>query len=483
MVRPLSQSHIELTNDVHPWRDRLAPSSVEILSPEGMSISSPRLRAFANSKFPFGGSDGAVWQGRGLTTAIDGGVVARVSGLSVAVRPTLLYTQNTSFELAVPSVNGLPEYAYPWRRIDLPQRFGPSDFWTLDPGQSEVRLDAWGGSAGLGTMNLWWGPGVRNGIVMSANAPGIPHAFLGTNGEVQTGIGGFEARWIWGRLQQSNWFDPTTTSTRRFITGIAAAYSPSFVGGLSLGFARMFYVLVPPTGVPIGDYFAVLRGVRKKALASSQTPTGDDEHDQLISFFGRWVLVDSGFEVYWEWARNDHSWSLRDFMLQPEHSQAYTLGLRKTWERSGNRLGVLTAELTHLEADPTFQLRGKGTYYAHHIVTQGYTQRGQIIGAAVGPGGNAQYLAFDVYRPSGRLGISFERHVHDNDAYYDWAAAHNQTICCNDVSFNLGGSALFFVDDFDLGGGVIVTREYNRYFYGLDLWNLNLSFSARWRPD
>jgi hypothetical protein len=38
------------------------------------------------------------------------------------------------------------------------------------------------------------------------------------------------------------------------------------------------------------------------------------------------------------------------------------------------------------------------------------------------------------------------------------------------------------VDDFDLGAGMIMTREYNRYFFGLDLWNLNLSLSARWRP-
>jgi hypothetical protein len=29
---------------------------------------------------------------------------------------------------------------------------------------------------------------------------------------------------------------------------------------------------------------------------------------------------------------------------------------------------------------------------------------------------------------------------------------------------------------------MIVTREFNRWFYGLDLWNLNLSLSARWRP-
>lgn len=76
-----------------------------------------------------------------------------------------------------------------------------------------------------------------------------------------------------------------------------------------------------------------------------------------------------------------------------------------------------------------------------------------------------------------------ERQVHDNDAYYEWAAANDRDYCCHDVSFHMGTETLFFVGDFDLGGGFIATREYNRYFFGNDLWNLNLSFSARWRPD
>ena len=85
--------------------------------------------------------------------------------------------------------------------------------------------------------------------------------------------------------------------------------------------------------------------------------------------------------------------------------------------------------------------------------------------------------------PWGKAGVYLERQVHDNDAYYEWAAANDRDYCCHDVSFHMGTETLFFVGDFDLGGGFIATREYNRYFFGNDLWNLNLSFSARWRPD
>ncbi|MEQ1855557.1 MAG: capsule assembly Wzi family protein [Longimicrobiales bacterium] len=476
-VRPLSADRASI-GDVHPWGAR----ETGLAADRPLVLLDPRLRTFLNSSYPVGQNDGAVWQGKGITTALDFGATASWGALSLTLHPTLIYNQNTSFELGVGTVTGLPVYAYPWRLIDMPQRFGPDAFWTLDPGQSELRVDWGGGTAGVSTANQWWGPAVRNPIIMSNNAPGFPHAFLGTDGQVDTGIGAFEARWIWGRLTQSDWFDPAA-NTRRFVTGLVATYSPSPLDGLSLGFTRLFYGYIPADRLPVSDYFAVLGGLRKKTLVSPQNPTGDDEHDQMISLFGRWVLRESGFEVYWEWARNDHAWALRDFVLEPEHSQAYTLGLRKAYALSGDRLLALTGELTHLERSTTYEIRANPTYYAHAIVTQGYTQEGQVVGSGLGPGGGGQHLGAELFAPWGRAGLYVERHMRDNDAYYPWAVANatNEPYCCHDVSLNLGANALVFVGDFDLGAGFIATHEYHRYFYGLDLSNLNLSLSARWR--
>ena len=464
----------------HPWALHLEPPSS--LTADGqfqILVVDPQLRSFANSRFPVGRNDGAVWQGKGLTMALDVGVVVTWRAITIEVRPTIVFTENRSFPLA--PVGGTNPYAYPWRVIDWPQRFGPDPFWTLDPGQSEVRLDVWGASLGLSSKNLWWGPAIRNPIVMSNNAPGFPHGFLGTDGPLDIGIGDLEARWVWGRLSDSDWFDSGTPARDRLITGIVAAFSPSLLRGLSLGLTRAFYARAPEGAVPLADYFMVLQGVRKKALVTPQNPTGDDDYDQLFSLFGRWVLPRSGFEVYWEWARNDHAWDLRDFLLEPEHSQAYTLGLAKAFDLDPNRVLSLGFELSHLERESTFQVRSSPTYYEHGIVTQGYTQRGQIIGAGIGPGGNAQALSLDLYVPWGRAGTWLERQVHDNDAYYEWAAANNAGFCCHDVSFHWGTRALFFTGGWELGAGTIVTREMNRYFFGSDLWNLNLSLSARWR--
>ena len=472
-----------LADDRGPWALRQRES-------DALTIVPPELRSYANSRFPVGRNDGAVWQGRGFTTAIEGGAALRWRGVTVEVRPTLLYAQNASFELAPVTVPTSSPYAYPWWIIDWPQRFGPDPLWRLDPGQSEIRFETRGLVAGFGSKNLWWGPAIENSIIMSNNAPGFPHAFLGSGRPLRIGIGELEFRWIWGRLQQSGWFDPMfdppVTGESRFITGIAATYAPSFLPGLSVGLTRVFYSMAGD-GVPVSDYFAVFQAVRKKSLVTPENPDGQDEHDQLLSLFGRWVLPESGFEVYGEWARTDHAWELRDFLLEPEYSQAYTLGLQKAIPMdSGSRL-TLRGELTHLAMNTTAYLRQSNPiYYYHYPVSPGYTQRGQIIGAGIGPGGNAQSVAADLYTSWGRVGTWLERQVHDNDAYYAIATDPNSTLstpyCCHDVSFHWGTQALWFKGRFDLGAGMIITREFNRYFYGLDLWNLNVSLSAKWHP-
>jgi hypothetical protein len=446
-----------------------------------LTRASARFRTFLNTGYPAGQNDGAVWQGKGVTGALDVALAGRWRGLSVTVAPTFLYAQNSGFELGPVGVAGMPEYAYPWRRIDYPQRFGPDALWSADPGQSEVRLDFRGATLGFGTRNLWWGPGIRNAIVMSNNAPGFPHAFLGTATPVDIGIGAIEAEWIWGRLAQSDWFDPAVTDTKRFLTGAVLAYSPDFLTGLSLGVTRAFVAYVPDGGVPLGDYFLVFQGATKSGLVSPEMPDGTDETNQLLSLFGRWILPESGFEVYFEWARNDHAWDLTDLVLEPAHSQAYTLGLQKVEELSGGRLLAFRTELTHLDAGPPSQVRGTGTYYEHGVVAQGYTNEGQIIGAAVGPGGNAQYLGADLYAPWGRAGAFVQRRVHDNDAYYDWAIANGRDFCCHHVSLSTGVSALLFVDDFDVGAGFAFNRDLNRYFAGPNLSNVTISLSAAWR--
>ena len=468
----------------HPWRARLGIRGSSGAASPRVTLDPVGVRLVANSGYPNGGNDGAIWAGKGLTGALDAGVTLEWKHLSATLHPVAWYAQNASFVLAPVARSGAPQYAYPWRIIDLPQRFGPGRVTIVDPGQSTVRLTVGSVTAGFGTENLWWGPGIHSSILMSDNAAGFPHGMLATSRPVDVKIAMLEAQWIWGRLQDSGWLDAVATSRHgRFLTGAVVSLTFKRLEGLSLGMARVFTAMVPDAGLDRGEYLLIFQRTSKQSFQSTENPEGSDKRDQMVSFFARWVIPGGGFEAYGEWARNDHGVHLRDYLLEPEHAQAYTLGFQKTLSLTGERILVLGGELTHLERAPTFQVRDEPIFYAHHLVLPGYTQRGQVIGSALGPGGNGQHLSVDVYSSWGRAGAFLLRQVHDNDAYWVDALREGKGNCCHDVTAGGGGRVTAFVHDLELSGSGTLTRELNRYFdHRNDVWNVNLALSATWRP-
>jgi hypothetical protein len=132
--------------------------------------------------------------------------------------------------------------------------------------------------------------------------------------------------------------------------------------------------------------------------------------DQLLSLFFRWVLPEDHFEFYGEWGRAEFPISLRDFLVQPNHMQAYTLGLQ--WMGEPTLLnGRLRAqgEVTFLEQSTTFRFRRIGSWYTSRPVRQGYTNDGQVLGAAIGPGSSSQFAGLDFVTPKWQAGTYMTR--------------------------------------------------------------------------
>ena len=140
---------------------------------------------------------------------------------------------------------------------------------------------------GVGTESLWWGPGINNAILMSNNAGGFSHVFLGTGRPVETPLGILEAQWIFGRLQLSEWFDTTFVDPGRYITGAVVAFSPKGLDGLTVGAARVFSALVPEGGIAAGEVLLMFQRVLKNSLRTPDNRRGNDARDQLFSTFFR----------------------------------------------------------------------------------------------------------------------------------------------------------------------------------------------------
>jgi hypothetical protein len=424
--------------------------SASDLSPRPEGSGASLLALFAgmesswNSALPFSQNDGSMWAGRGLSMQITAGMRFDAGPVSLILAPKVTYQQNLAYQIFPFNRmvdDGRDPFSSPWydrpESIDLPSRFGSNSFGTADLGQSSLSV-SWGPLAiGAATENLWWGPGIRNAIIMSDHAAGIPHLFLRTGDGVVTPIGEIEARWMVGRLEESDHFDNIEVNDTRSISAVAIALRPAFEPNLAVGFARAVYAPTSRNRLSAAAAFDVFKDVGRPNARPRSDLGREPGADQLFSLFGRWLFPAAGLEAYGEWARYEQPGSLRDFLVLPQHSQGYTLGLQ--WARSvaDSAIVRLQGEVTYLEPSSSFRQRNEIGWYTSRPVRQGYTHRGQVVGASIGPGASSQFLAAD-FLPSGdsQVGLFAGRIRWNNHAFY--AASPLRPFFAHDVSLYAG---------------------------------------------
>jgi len=408
------------------------------------------VHAVYNSGLPFSMNEGGIWAGRGVAWLFTGGFDAQLGTVRLLFAPQFALSTNRwwlvrdSTHFPPPQLpwnrngNG---YMFPWYNapysIDLPLRYGDVNLSRLSLGQSSLSVDAKALTVGFSTENEWWGPGVRNAIILSNNAPGFPHLFLRSAQPLDTRLGLVEFRWLTGALYESKWFDIDPTNDVRSIAAFAATVTPHRAPGLTFGFARSVYGTATGSGATFFRFFDVLRSTGhpndRPFGDSTLTPGG---LDQVYSVFSRWVMSQSGIETYAELGRTEFPKSLRDFLIYPSHTIGYTLGLQ--WNKPQGRSRI-QAEVTTLEQSSSFRDRPIGSWYTSRRVIQGYTNQGQTLGAAIGPGSSSQYLAWDYLPPSWRAGFYVGRIRWNEDmrSVYHWPSYLEY--CNHDVSYFIGG--------------------------------------------
>ncbi len=367
-----------------------------------------------NSDHPEGINDGAMIPARGYQTMLTGGVYAQYGPLSIQLKPEMVQAANTAFQGFPGTLPGNTPSNL--SGIDLPERFGENTYRKLLWGQSSIRLTLGPASLGLSNENLWWGPGMRNSLLMTNNAAGFKHFTLNTVRPIRTFIGSFEGQMIGGRLDESGY---RVSNNWRYVNGVVFSYQPRWVHGLFLGAARSLLTYGKSLR-SVRDYFPVFIPVSK--LASGGDAEDAKARDQLASVFARWLWPEEHGEIYFEYGREDHAWNLRDYLQEPAHSSAYVLGFRKLIPIKGRKSEYIqiNMELTQLESSSSTINRGWTiNWYAHTDVTEGYTNSGQIMGAGIGPGSNLQTLNISWVKSLKVIGIQIERFVHNNNYQYN----------------------------------------------------------------
>jgi len=387
-----------------------------------------------NSNHPYGWNDGAMIPAKGYQTLITGGFYLKYGKLSIQFQPEFVYAANPAFNgfASGHSDAELTQYYTYHNLIDNPERFGNGPYSKMFWGQSSISLTFGSIAVGLSNENLWWGPGIRNSLILSDNAPGFKHFTINTVRPVKSPIGYFEGQIIAGRLDGTsypplpvtglsdgtNLFTPKDPSWRYF-TGLNINYHPKWIPGLTLGLIRTFDAYHNHIK-GFNGYVPFFTPYSKAATAGG---TGDAfPRDQYTSFYARWLFKKVQAELYFEYGLNDNLYNLRDFVGSPDHSRAYIFGLRKLFPVNGSpdQHILFSAEITQLSQSPDRLVRNANGWYIHSEVTQGQTNQGQVLGAGTGSGGNLQSVEISWISGLKKLGISLERYEHDVDFYQNY---------------------------------------------------------------
>lgn len=428
----------------------------------------PTLRFAWNSALPFEGNDGQLWAGRGVNASVTGGFAyARpVAGrhVSLVVSPTVAYSQNRPFPTRAGRSPRRSAFSSPWyvggASADLPLRFGDLPIRTLGLGQSSLTVTAHHVAFGVASTNEWWGPAIQNTLLLGDNAAGVPRLFAQTTRPLRTRYGTFEGRALLGVLTESPYFDLDDSNDHRALNGLLVTYRPPIDSGLTLGYSRL---VITPTRSRLGVLLHPLDVVFRYQPMRADSDTTDEGlsrqgSDQIFSLFARWVFPQSGFETYVEWARLEVPRTLRQLLEVPQNTQGYTLGLQ--WAKVSTERGTLRlqAELTYLEQSRVLAGQPTTDFYTGRATVHGFTQRGQVLGAATGPGSSSQFAGADWMNPRWQVGAFVGRARIGNDALYREGGAR---LTQHDVNVYSGVRGGIRLPKSDISGSVSIGRRYN----------------------
>ena len=467
-----------------------------------------------NTNYPYNRNNGSLIPNRGYQQLIQFGINLKLGLLNIQIKPEHHFSENKEF-------NGFWDGHYPeiwskryvlWNAIDMPERFGSNQFNRFLIGQSSIRLNWKKISLGISNENLWWGPSKRNSIMMSNHAQSFPHVSFNSVKPVKTILGNIEWQLISGKLESSGFYPPNIDyeyagrklyvpktnhlgglDDWRYLQGMIISFSPKLIDGLTLGYIRWAQFYSKIFGGEYlqgkGSYFPVFGNLFRKNDLNFDV---EAQTNQAAGGFFKWVWQDSKAEIYFEYYLNDSKQNFRDFLLDTDNSRAATIGLNKVFELNSKQI-LFSWEWTQMEQSASKLIRGADSWYAHGNVRDGYTNMGEVLGSAIGPGSNSHFISIKKFNKINSYGVGIEIVDNDNDfIHYAFASARDFRRYWKDFNLNLNFSK--FNPKFLLDVNLVYVRSLNYqwelddyvqpyYHPGKDRNNIHINFNLNYFFD
>lgn len=405
---------------INPDQNRLTNRSLMVRPLYGMDTNGTKKFSFklvslqhlqqVNRKNPLYYNDALMYPTKGWQGYYSFQAVASFKNITFDFKPEYIWASNSNFT-GFPSdqYNIVWKSYYEWlNRIDLPQQFNGIPISRASWGQSSLSYNKFGISIGVSNKNMWWGPGRFQSLVLSNHAPGFKHIDLHSQKPLQTPVGSFEWQFIFGgNLLNSNasppesmrayngifLYVPKDSIHQRSLNGGVIAWQAKWLPGLYLG-----------TDGLMMQY----RGVRKATA-------------NMGSIFARYALPEDHAEFYVQYGRSDKLATAIN-LLEDTIPRGFLGGVRKLFPFRTTKPSMdyiqIGIEVLQLGAPNYHLIRGVQSWYLNNTVRHGFTNEGQVLGAAAGAGSNVQKIDVAWIHHKNKIGFEFERWQHNADFYY-----------------------------------------------------------------
>ena len=388
-----------------------------------------------NSNLPIGFNDRNFIPSVGLQQKSSIAMLIKWGKLRIHLQPELISSQNLPGEEFIENpTDSFYRRDFYWNvrnKIDNAFKFGSNTpFTSFNLGQSSIRYQSKTISFGISNENLWWGPGLRNSLILTNNASGFLHFTFNTIKPIRTRLGQIEFQSIYGQLDSSrltiNDFDNFNNNSNfvekkinihRRILGYVISWKPKWFEGLFIGMAgaRYFYnsEVIP---LPSPNILSYENRLKKESLSS---------------IFFRYQMPKDNAEIYMEFGRAKKFIALPN-LIGDTIPTAYTVGLRKAFLLKSKKgfptsgAILVSIELTKLQLPDNRLIFNSNnitgvpktnSWYTSSYIKQGYTNQGQVIGASIGPGSNSQTLSISWLKGYKKLSFNIERINYNADFY------------------------------------------------------------------
>jgi hypothetical protein len=383
-----------------------------------------------NSLLPQGVNDGNMFPARGWQERYSIGINVQLGLLDINYQPEKLSLQNLQQEYYA----GNPEdgnfmfkyFGMVANNIDHFRQFGYEKIDTTSYGQSRIGLKTKHVSFGYTTENIWWGPGKRNSLIFTNNAGGFRHYYLNSVEPIKSFIGSFEFSAITGSFDTTKYRDIDQNLLdicqpckvyknldQRKIDAITINWRPRWIPNLYLGYAfsRQYYANT------------------KNDYGQTYSFFSKDRTQQIIgSLMFRFVLPKDHSEFYGELGLPDQAAYPWKFFKDKNPRTGFIFGTSKLFfigkGKSYLNLNLEFTQLQLMNPKNIFYLGApfaggqSNSWYLNTNIRQGWSNNGQLLGAAIGPGSNSQSFSLSWHKGYNKIGVFVERVAHNNDFYY-----------------------------------------------------------------